>query len=365
MVAPFGPNAKGPNLTVTGDGAILAWVEHGTSGNTLAYAQLTTDGRWGPREQVPTDPSLLANDADTPTVAALSGGGVAAIWTIGRERDGSIALDVMTARKPDVQAPWGPAATLTVPGAAGESGFGALVPSAAGPLAFWLDGRDSEGSGTQLRVASLGALPPTNGSATAPSEVVIPRVCDCCRIAVATGSQGPVVAYRGRSAKDVRDIAVMRWNHGAPPAPVTVHGDGWVLHGCPVNGPALAADGDTVAVAWYTEGTSDGIGGAGGKVLLALSKDGGGTFAAPVVLDAETPRGRVGVALASGHAIAIWLAKGQVLMSQRVDLDGHAEAPKQLAAKAYGYPKVAIARGRLLITYLGVDEGPAVAVMAL
>ncbi|MFQ5448250.1 MAG: hypothetical protein ACE5FF_15095, partial [Saprospiraceae bacterium] len=73
--------------------------------------------------------------------------------------------------------------------------------------------------------------------------------------------------------------------------------------GCPVNGPALATAGDTVALAWFTS--------AGGqpRVKVAFSADAGAQFGAPVVVDGGKPEGRVGVVfLTADKALVSWLA---------------------------------------------------------
>jgi hypothetical protein len=50
---------------------------------------------------------------------------------------------------------------------------------------------------------------------------------------------------------EVRDIAVARYESGRWSEPVYPGAEGWRIEGCPVNGPALAADRDRVALAWF------------------------------------------------------------------------------------------------------------------
>ena len=40
--------------------------------------------------------------------------------------------------------------------------------------------------------------------------LVAPRVCDCCPTAAADTADGPIVAFRGRTADEIRDIYVTR-----------------------------------------------------------------------------------------------------------------------------------------------------------
>ena len=106
-----------------------------------------------------------------------------------------------------------------------------------------------------------------------------------------------------------------RFDGKAWSAPTLVHADGWKMPACPVNGPALAAHGDAVVVAWYTA--------AGGtpSVQLARSDDAGAHFAAPVAVDrGEAVQGRVAVALDAAQAWVLWVredAGGQSLQLAR------------------------------------------------
>jgi signal transduction histidine kinase len=107
-------------------------------------------------------------------------------------------------------------------------------------------------------------------------QVVDTRVCDCCQTSAAMTSKGPVVVFRDRSAAEIRDIAISRYVDGAWTASAPVHADNWEVNFCPVNGPAIVASGDTVAVTWFT-GARD-----PSKVQVAYSTDAGATFGAPI-----------------------------------------------------------------------------------
>lgn len=87
-------------------------------------------------------------------------------------------------------------------------------------------------------------------------------------------------------------------------APVPVHRDGWKIGGCPTNGPAVAARGRDVAVAWFTAAGNE------GRVKIAFSNDAGATFSTPHVVDDGTPVGWPDVLLLDdGRALVSWLEK--------------------------------------------------------
>jgi hypothetical protein len=121
------------------------------------------------------------------------------------------------------------------------------------------------------------------------------RVCDCCPTdAVRLEDDTVVVVYRDRGEDELRDIGLVRGHPEDPSSwstPRIVHPDGWIMPGCPVNGPAVAANGQRVGVAWFTLGAT-----GRPRVLAALSADGGATFAAPLEIDEGDPIGRVDVA---------------------------------------------------------------------
>jgi hypothetical protein len=159
-------------------------------------------------------------------------------------------------------------------------------------------------------------------------------------------ANGPVVVYRDRSADEIRDIAIVRRVNGRWTEPATVHDDNWKIAACPVNGPAVSANGNRVAVAWFT-GANDSA-----RVKLAFSMSAGAGFEAPVRIDEGTPAGRVDVELlADGGALVTWIERTggdtAAVRLRRVQANGAVGAPITLgastAARASGFPRMAIA----------------------
>jgi len=168
------------------------------------------------------------------------------------------------------------------------------------------------------------------------------RVCECCPTAAVATANGALVAYRDRSEDELRDIAVLRFDGGKWVGPTYVHADRWQINACPVNGPALAAAGDRVALAWFTaEGDIP-------RALLAFSSDGGRSFGAPVRVDDEQALGRVDLAMLSdGRAVVLWLEflpQGSELRARIVTHDGRRSGHLTIAASSSerqsGYARV-------------------------
>jgi hypothetical protein len=198
--------------------------------------------------------------------------------------------------------------------------------------------------------------------------VVDARVCECCQTSAARTTDAVLVAYRDRSDKEIRDISVARFAGGAWSAPAPVHGDRWEIHGCPVNGPAIAATGNAAAVAWFT--------GAGGtpKTFAAFSGDGGRTFGAPIRLgqDAPTTLGRLGLLMLSAdRALVSSLERGSSgarILLRDVRRDGRVSEPLEIALatpdRSGGFARLARLGPRAIVAWTEVRPGSPPAVRA-
>ncbi len=158
----------------------------------------------------------------------------------------------------------------------------------------WLDGRgmtaaaaDAEPEGAMsLRATTVG-----RDGGLGPDVRLDDRTCECCQTSLVRTRRGLVAAYRDRSEREIRDIAVVRFVDGAWTPPSFVAVDSFYFPGCPVNGPQLSARGDTVVVAWFTAPERR------PAVYAAYSFDGGASFGRPQRVDDGDPLGRVDVEL--------------------------------------------------------------------
>jgi hypothetical protein len=144
------------------------------------------------------------------------------------------------------------------------------------------------------------------------------------------------------------------WTEGRP-----VHADGWVMPACPVNGPQVDADGQRVAVAWFTAADST------PQVKLAFSADGGATFAAPVRVDGGNPEGRVDVQLLDdGAALVSWIERTGRTEAQvrirRVGADGRMDEPRTVtassSARSTGFPRMVRAGDDLVLAWTSAGK---------
>lgn len=354
LPSPAGPRSGEPFLASDATGAVhMTWIEQaGDSAYAVRYARL--DGEtWSPPTTVVERRDLFVNWADYPAVIATPSGRLLVHW-LQRSGTGRYAYDVRIAQSADRGVTWSDGSVLHTDRSAGEHGFVALWLAPDDSVgAAWLDGRHmTTGDGDHGNGAmSLQSVSAASSGALGVEQALDLRTCDCCQVAATVTASGPVVAYRDRTEAEIRDIAVVRQVGGRWTAPSIVHADGWHIEACPVNGPALASRGDTVAIAWFT-GAQDTA-----RVHVAFSVDGGERFAAPARVDGGAPAGRVGIALdENGDAIVSWLERvppeDAEVRVRRVARLGEAGAPLTIsrtkAARASGFPRI-VRRGDALL----------------
>jgi hypothetical protein len=336
---PTPPGSGMPQITVSGDRAILSWLESSHTGATLKFAERSGEGWTDPRV-VASGTDWFVNAADVPSVLRLSDGTLAAHWLT--ETDPAReAYDVQLAFSHDDGRTWTPSISPHHDGTKTQHGFVSLFALPDNALGVvWLDGRQTdnpENDNMSVRSAVF-----DRQGAQISEALVDERVCDCCPTSAATTSSGPLIAYRDRSADEIRDIAVARLENSTWSAPRLVHADGWQIEACPVNGPALAANGRDVALAWFTAA------GDHGRAFVAFSQDAGASFGAPIRVDDDGATGRVAAALIEdGSAVVSWMEnvdKRPTLRFRRVDRSGSRgpvqNVPASDGSRPTGYPRM-------------------------
>jgi hypothetical protein len=348
IATPAGPGSGEPNLAVHDGTTYLSWLEPAGEGRHALRFATMRGSEWSAPRTIATGENFFVNWADFPSVVALPDGRLAAHWLV-RSGPGTYAYDVHIAQSSDGGETWSPSVLPHRDGTQTEHGFVSLFPWHDGRLgALWLDGRnfaeaDGEaghhgGAEMTLRHTLLDA-----DNTPGPEVLLDDRICDCCQTSVALTSRGPLAVYRDRSPDEIRDISVIRFVDGRWTAPRPVHRDGWQIHGCPVNGPAAAAAGEQVAVAWFTAADES------PRVQVTFSSDAGTSFGSPLHVDDGDPLGRVHVVMLDhGDALVSWLERvgdGAEIRVRQVSSAGE-RGPSRVvsastAACASGFPRMA------------------------
>lgn len=362
LPSPARSSSGQPQMTVSGRGVLLSWVEREDSRATLRFAERTRTG-WSTVRTAASGTGWFVNWADVPSVLRLDDRTLVAHW-LQKSGAGTYAYDVRLSRSTDDGRAWSASTTPHHDGLQREHGFASLLRMPTGGFSLvWLDGRHTSATGEHdAPGASGGAMSlryaTFDGQWRQTSEVQVDdRVCDCCPTTAVMTREGPLVAYRDRGTDETRDIYVARFEGGKWAAPRAAHADNWQIAACPVNGPRLSARGREVALAWFTG--KDNV----GRSFVAFSKDAGRSFGAPIRLDADGSLGRVDVALLpDGSAVASWIEssdKGGRIAVRRVAPNGEVSPPATVATvsagRISGYPRMAFHAGELVFAWTEGD----------
>lgn len=371
---PAAEGSRSYSLASAGDSAVfLSWVERvEDGGHVLRFAELRGD-EWGSAATIASGEDWFVNWIDHPAVAPLGGDRLAAHWLVHDEdRQGDYGYGIRLVFSDDRGASWRPAFEARGEGEDGYAGFVAYAAVAAGFEMAYLSS-----VGDEAEAEGFGEASPDKGGAVGHGDVeprmtlrsarfdaagkplgdrvVDADVCSCCTTAMAADPAGVFVSFRDRRAGEFRDISFAllegeRWTD-----PRLVHRDGWLIRGCPTNGPAIASGGQGPAVAWFTA--------AGGesRVLAAFWNREEERFGDPIHIDGGSPRGWAGVAmLEDGSAAVSWVERREGgssdLRVRRVSRDGSTGrgltvAPAPPGRSAIGVPKLVRSGDRLVFAW--------------
>jgi len=308
LSSPAGAESSEPQLTAQGDRVILSWLEVGEERSTLKFAERTASG-WSAARTVHSSDDFYINAYDVPSVRALADGTLAAHWTT-KNGPNPEASTVRLSWSKDQGRTWSAPVSPHHDGTQTQHGFVALFQApGAGLGVVWLDGRSTNPEKATGDMALRASVHAPDGKQLR-ETLVDARVCECCSTSAAATSEGVIVAYRDRSAGEVRDIYVTRLTGSAWSAPTLVHRDNWQINACPVNGPSVSARGREVAVAWFTAKNDQ------GQAYVDFSRDAGRTFG---------PAARVDDGRSLGHLGVQWLADGSAAVSWVELADGRAQ----------------------------------------
>lgn len=276
---------------------LMSWVSAGN----LWFARTGDDGAsWStPVKVTSSSGDVHPHGESAARLVASPRGVLAAVWTNSIDVPGRQwpASNIRFARSSDGGATWSRTITLNddTAGAPGGHIFhGAAWSGDSSLLVTWLDERggatpgDSAGEGAHPGHHPEATLEPdariylassTNGGGRwGPNHPLWGAACPCCRVSLARGPDGVVVAaWRKHFPGSVRDPVVASVASGPSLQPETrVAIDGWVYPGCPHTGPGVTVDQrGTTHVAWLT-------GKANGEGVFYARRTAGGSFTPPV-----------------------------------------------------------------------------------
>ena len=355
--SPAGPNSAQPNLAVGPNGrTYLSWIETTESGSPALRFAIRKDGKWSAPQTIIENDDLVVNYADFPSLLPMDGGLLAAHWMMSIPKSEGYKINVAFSR--DDGRTWSKPVVPHRDNTRNEHGFVSLTPAPDGGIgAIWLDSRKLKGPDSGGDVAMMYTSISQDGK-LGPEISIDSRVCECCQPSAVRIGNDLVAVYRDRSDKEIRDITAVRFDGTKWSEPKTVFADMWKIFGCPINGPAISAHDNQVAVAWFTAPNDK------PKVEMAFSPDGGNNFGPPIQVDDGNPSGRVGiVTLDSGNAVVTWLERGapaSQLRGRQVDKDGTVH-PSFLVGAADsgtsgGFPRIGRDGGTVIFTWTDTKD---------
>lgn len=316
----------------------LSWIEK-KMGKTVLKFSMMYEKKWMESQVISTGDNWFVNWADYPLLASDGDNNLAAHF-LEKSEKGTYTYDVKLVTSADNGKTWSSAKILHDDGKKAEHGFVSMVPYKNNFFISWLDGRNAviEKKGHHGQMTLRAALTDKKGNKLSEWELDN-RVCDCCQTSAAITTNGPIVVYRDRSQEEIRDISIVRLINGKWTTPKPIFPDEWKIEGCPVNGPKADAQGNNVALAWFSSPNKK------SEVKIIFSKDGGASFGNPIKIDEGNAIGRVDVVMLDEKSAMISWMEGSMIKAARVFINGNKETSIIIASssesRSSGFPQMA------------------------
>jgi hypothetical protein len=333
---PAAPGSLQPNWSATADGSpLLSWIETLKDGAyTLRYS-IRRAGQWSAPRTIAAHRQFFRHPAELPEVIALSDGTLLAHW-VENPAEGSEAEFLYVSASRDGEH-WTAPALAHKDKSMVQHGLASIVASGNREASlFWLEALQGEDGPVSLKRTVVSA-----DGKMIKEESLDSDVCACCPTAVVKTARGLLVAYRDHTPGDIRDIAVMRLENDRWSASKIVNADNWKINACPTNAASVSAQGDRVAISWFTGAQNM------PRVQLVFSSDGGSTFSKPVTVSTGHAFGYTSVALdeASGATVS-WLEQSgtatRILARQvsATSVAGPVLSVAEGSRQSLGYPRL-------------------------
>ena len=294
----YGINNAEPYLAAQDGKLSLSWISsiRGKEA-TLLYSQLENDS-WKKPTTITSGEDWFVNWADFP--ANATNGDVLLTSHLRKSAMGTYTYDVvLNLRKLNgeiIKENF----LLNTDGMEAEHGFVSVIPNENdGFLITWLDGRNTvkEMKESHHKAMTIRTAEVSKDGIISNETELDSKTCDCCQTSITMTQNGPMIVYRDRSNKEIRDIYFSQklnneWTH-----PVVVYNDNWEINGCPVNGPKVVSNRINTTIAWFTA--------AEGNPKVKVSFLSGSTFTEPIVLNDVDAIGRVDVAFVNDNEVLV------------------------------------------------------------
>jgi len=320
---PFGAGSRYPYLLKTDSGGLLvSWLEPIDSTVFGLFWSEYSEKKWTEKNLIYSSENFFVNWADFSSIFELNDSILVAHWPEMNSK-GTYEYDIKIVYSGDRGQTWCDPIVPHRDGKHAEHGFVSFFKNVNQELSMvWLDGREMAGGhghdhGGNMNLYTTSFDNDFNQSDDIPID---PMVCECCPTSAVQIGNVTIVAYRDRLESEVRDINIIRKVNGEWEEPYPVFEDGWIIPGCPVNGPQLAEKNGKVAIAWFTAPEG------GGRINVAFSDDRGKTFSRPIRVDSGQSQGRVDLEWQDEKTVLIsWLdvkEEYSTIVYRKIDTNG-------------------------------------------
>jgi hypothetical protein len=343
-----------PSLVSNNGSLSLTWISTDKEMNASLNFRQFKDEEWTTLQTLAIGSDWFVNWADFPT-HAVSGDQVLTSY-LKKSASGTYTYDVYLNLQKLSGEKIKEDFILNTDGFKAEHGFVSIVANDnEGFFITWLDGRntvekaeDGDHKPMTIRFAEI-----TNAGDLINEIELDSSVCDCCQTSITNTDKGPLVVYRDRSDKEVRDIYVIRNIDNVWETPVPVHNDEWVIYGCPVNGPKVVSNSNNLAVSWFT--VSDGK----PTVNISFSEFYGSSFGNPIKINDYDAIGRVDVAFLNEEEVLVSYMEGDddgtYLRIKKVSIEGKVSEPITISkidsGRNTGVPQLEILDNEIFIVW--------------
>ena len=353
-------NSNAQPSLVSGEGSLsLSWISSNDGKKSSLNFSQFKEGKWVNTQTMATGSNWFVNWADFPA-HAINENLILSSY-LKKSDSGTYTYDVILSLQKLSGEKVKEDFLLHTDGVKAEHGFVSIIPNHnQGFFITWLDGRntvdkdlDGYHKPMTIRFAEI-----TNKGDIIDESELDSATCDCCQTSIAVTNKGPVVVYRDRSDKEVRDIYIARKINGIWGVPTPIHNDGWEINGCPVNGPKVASNSNNLAISWFTVSNKK------PTVNLSFSKSNGASFGTPIKINDDDAIGRVDVAFLNPQEVLVSYIEGDdvgtYLRIKKVSIDGKISAPITISkidgGRSTGVPQLEILDNEAFIVWT-VFEG--------
>ena len=356
----YGSNNAQPNLVSSNGTLSLSWISSLEENESLLHFSNYKDNRWTEPKNIASGNDWFVNWADFPAHAINED----LIITSYLKKSGTgtyhydVILNLQNSSGKNIKEDF----LLNTDGVKAEHGFVSITPNNdKGFFITWLDGRNTiekELDGSHKPMTIRFAEITNNGDIINESELDA-ATCDCCQTSISMTNNGPIVVYRDRSNKEVRDIYSTRNIKGVWETPALLNNDGWVINGCPVNGPKVVSSLKNLAIAWFTVVNDKPI------INVSFSKNDGDSFQKPIVLNDNGAIGRVDVAFLNNKEVVVSYMEfddlGTYLRIKKVSIDGKVSKPITISkidgGRNTGVPQLELLNDEIFIVWTSSNNG--------